>query len=450
MYFNKESKEKFLTRAVSEEGFFYFAFSLLILIPVCELITECFGYPFISQPYLIGAYGICGTLLSLLRVAKLSEGKQKLTLYPSDVFYILLIVFAFISLVCSTNFYYSLLGYDYDELIYHFLAYYSLMYAGTLIAAQKHRKKMLLAFGIAGILQCISGFAQSIGLELSYDYYTPKEYLEVRCAYGLTQNRNWYGGICVVFVALFSGLYLFYRSSKRQYLYLFLAGLAMYCSLCSKSRLSCVGDLCVVLFYMISFWIMRRQIDVRGCLRRLGILLFAFLAAIILAQLLDNALWFNISRALNERDKELIHMGSNRIYIWKYGLQSVPHHWLTGIGLDNYAQAFFENPSWHFPMFYQDKGHNEYIHILVTEGVFAAINYISMLIYSAHIGVKTVLHTDDEQERIITWILLGMFIGYAGQAFFNSSVINVAPYFWTIVGLTMPKKHQKPLTHAQA
>ena len=72
-----------------------------------------------------------------------------------------------------------------------------------------------------------------------------------------------------------------------------------------------------------------------------------------------------------------------------------------------------------------------------------------MLIYACIIGIKVVIHTKDDEERRITWILLGMFIGYATQAFFNSSVINVAPYFWIVVGMTMPKKHQKPILKKQ-
>ncbi len=36
-----------------------------------------------------------------------------------------------------------------------------------------------------------------------------------------------------------------------------------------------------------------------------------------------------------------------------------------------------------------------------------------------------------------------MFAGYAAQALVNNSVINVAPYFWITVGMTMPKCEQK-------
>ena len=89
--------------------------------------------------------------------------------------------------------------------------------------------------------------------------------------------------------------------------------------------------------------------------------------------------------------------------------------------------------------------HNEYLHTIVTQGVFAGINYIAMLVYAVVTGVKTVINTENYEKRAITWILLGMFAGYAAQAFVNGSVINVAPYFWIVVGMTMPKCDQKPL-----
>ena len=38
-----------------------------------------------------------------------------------------------------------------------------------------------------------------------------------------------------------------------------------------------------------------------------------------------------------------------------------------------------------------------------------------------------------------------MFAGYAAQALVNSSVVDVAPYFWITLGMTMPKSEQKIL-----
>ena len=96
-------------------------------------------------------------------------------------------------------------------------------------------------------------------------------------------------------------------------------------------------------------------------------------------------------------------------------------------------------------MFTQGKGHNEYIHYLVTQGVFQLITYLTLLIHTAVTGVKNVIRNDDNEERYLNWILMGMFFGYTAQAFFNSSVVNVVPYFWITVGMLLTKKNQRPL-----
>ena len=36
-----------------------------------------------------------------------------------------------------------------------------------------------------------------------------------------------------------------------------------------------------------------------------------------------------------------------------------------------------------------------------------------------------------------------MFFGYTAQAFFNSSIVNVAPYFWITIGMLLTKKNQR-------
>ena len=107
----------------------------------------------------------------------------------------------------------------------------------------------------------------------------------------------------------------------------------------------------------------------------------------------DNAI-SDFSREMGAGFDEL---GSKRGYIWRYGLESVPSNWLTGVGLDNYRYVFESNPNWSEGMFSQGKGHNEYIHTLVTQGVFAALNYIALLIYAFFTGVTNVINTKDDK-----------------------------------------------------
>ncbi len=426
-----------------ENSYFLYIVSLLLLIPACEFISQCLGVPFFTQPYLIAGYGIWGIIMFFNH---LIQRKNHLVLYPSDIFFLLLIAFTFISYVFTCNPMNTYEGFDYDEWIQHFYAYYSLLFAGTMVQDTGKRKKIIYTYAGIAAFHCIIAWGQTVGFELTYLYFTPEEFASIHGIYGLTQNRNWFGGLSVVFVAVSSGCYLFYKESKKRLLFLLVCCLSLYCSMCCKSRLTWVGIACILIFYIISFIVMRKRTELSVIKKRFAFLLLLFAITLFLSEMCYQAISFNVERTQQQGIKGGLNaISSSRLYIWKYGLESVPNHWLTGIGLDNYSQAFRENPSWNSTMFYQDKGHNEYIHTLVTQGVFAALNYIIMLIYACVIGVKTVLHTEDCEERNVSWILLAIFIGYATQAFFNSSVINIAPYFWAVVGLTMPKKHQRPL-----
>jgi len=180
---------------------------------------------------------------------------------------------------------------------------------------------------------------------------------------------------------------------------------------------------------------------------RFGIILLVTVILTVCLLLFTNYLTGGISDFQNESESEdITALASGRFKIWKYGLMTVPTHWLTGLGLDHYGYSFFLNPEWEFGMWYQDKGHNEYIHILVTEGVFAFANYVALLVYAAHRGIKSVLNEQDEARRRVAWIITAMFVGYGAQAFFNSSVVNVVLYFWIVIGLMMPVTEQKPFT----
>ena len=104
------------------------------------------------------------------------------------------------------------------------------------------------------------------------------------------------------------------------------------------------------------------------------------------------------------------------------------------------VMGFVKNTVW-----YQDKGHNEYIHILVTQGVPALINYLFLLIFALVTAVKNIVRMEDRKQQILTWIFLSMFTGYAVQALVNSSVINTAMYFWITIGMVMPVWSQKEI-----
>ena len=130
-------------------------------------------------------------------------------------------------------------------------------------------------------------------------------------------------------------------------------------------------------------------------------------------------------------------------------MENVPGHWLTGVGLDNYRYVFISSPDYVEGMYLQDKAHNEFLHILVTQGLPSLINYLALLIFAGAGAVKSILNETSVKKRAVTWILLGMLITYCFQSLFNSSIPYVVIYFWIAVGLITPrnviKRNKNPL-----
>lgn len=126
--------------------------------------------------------------------------------------------------------------------------------------------------------------------------------------------------------------------------------------------------------------------------------------------------------------------GSGRMFIWKNTFRVIPKYLLHGVGVDNFCNAFEYPLSFEYSkgnVVYFDKVHNEYLQKLICEGVFSCITYIFMLFI---IFVKSIKE-NIKKQNFISIALFFSFVGYSVQAFFNISVIDVAPFFWIVIGL---------------
>ena len=131
--------------------------------------------------------------------------------------------------------------------------------------------------------------------------------------------------------------------------------------------------------------------------------------------------------------------GTKRMYIWKSTLKVVPKYILHGVGIDNFVYAFdgkiltrkyMKNGKVQYRVY--DKAHNEYLQILITEGIFALIFYLLFYGFIVFYGIKNSVLT----KKVF---LILPIIGYLIQAFFNISVIEVAPIFFISLGLSIDR-----------
>lgn len=435
----------------TEKNFTLFIILTLVLIPLGELATNIHIVVFESQPVIVAFAGWVGLIMT---VSYFIVRKRKY--YPSDIFLGTVFLFALISYIFSQDGVRALEGYDYDEWPIHYIAYFTLMFAATNIRSIRYKRYILAAFVAVTVINIVPAVLQSVGAWQLKCYYQPKWHELHNSAFGLTQNCNWYAGISTVFTACCTMIFVFAKKKVIRNWIFVINLLSFYCSICTEARIALVGNICFYLFMIIYEFIMYRKNKDKSMLvshfRRIGITTVCF--GIILFLLIgvgkrfDGELTGTIDEFKNAGElKGFDSFGSGRGYIWRAGWESVPDFWLTGTGLDNYAYAFMYRPDFTPGSFYQDKAHNEYLHILVTEGVFALANYLMLLFYAFFTGIKGSIKNckKDSESCAVTWIFLVMFIAYTSQACFNSSVVNTTPYFWAVLGMVMTKDIQKPL-----
>lgn len=429
----------------------------MLLMPVSEVIAEVLSHfhpkilPSIFHPFFFGLYGVIGTLAAVIyKSCELTEAKTRGKWFAPDVFYLLMILFMVISAVFSTN--PGVYARDYllnSENPLDFLGYFSLFYAGSRIRSPEYRKKLIVVFLIVEVMHGIAAFFQTFNIQIAYSLLT----WHSGSAYGLTPNSNYYGGLAVFMLACVSGTLLFSELfGARRYLKVLsavFAGFVFYTMMGSRARLVWPGFAVMMVFYLVSGLVMIKSGIDRTKLKRyfirLLILCTVFAAVFAVAHLFTDYVSEEIYRTQMEvtgvYDSGI---GSDRLLLWQCGLESVPKHWATGIGLDNYYQVFIEKYGNADYAFFRAKAHNEFINTLVTQGVFAFAFYMLVFARTVVINVKKVFRSYNEESRAISWLLLAMFVTYLAQAFFNTSVRSVAPHFWLVFGLL--NTSERPLT----
>jgi len=125
--------------------------------------------------------------------------------------------------------------------------------------------------------------------------------------------------------------------------------------------------------------------------------------------------------------------GTNRVYIWRHAMSVVPNNLLIGTGPDTFGYAFPIERQLFFGEFY-DSAHNEYIQILVCQGILGLIAY---LLFLGAVFVKGV--TKAFKEPIAAAVLIAL-LGYCAQAFFNISHPVASQIVWVFAGILVSRK----------
>lgn len=167
----------------------------------------------------------------------------------------------------------------------------------------------------------------------------------------------------------------------------------------------------------------------------------AIAMACVFAAALVGVFFLDIGSGTLHEIHEVLHgrwdesFGSGRLYIWRETLKLVPHSLWFGGGPDTLAYRLDAT----FTRYIQDMdltliaatdvAHNEYLNILVCQGLLALASYLGALLLLAVKAVRGAGHSK-------TAVILGVpILCYCIQAFFGISTYFTAPFFWAILGL---------------
>jgi len=136
------------------------------------------------------------------------------------------------------------------------------------------------------------------------------------------------------------------------------------------------------------------------------------------------------------------YMGSGRIGIWRQLLDIVPHQLWFGSGVDTVGQlglALFEGTGSAGQTILRgvDIAHNEYLNILVCQGLPALIAYLFLL--------SSLLAGWRRENSAAAQMLRCGILGYCLQAFFSFSMYITAPLFWLALGLLSSQQKEDHL-----
>ncbi|MBO4831499.1 MAG: O-antigen ligase family protein [Oscillospiraceae bacterium] len=180
---------------------------------------------------------------------------------------------------------------------------------------------------------------------------------------------------------------------------------------------------------------------IAGKNRRLRRAAAVFAAAVIVLFIAVLAFRTPSSSGILYEASELLHgrwndsFGSGRIYIWRNCLKLFTERPLFGGGPDTLGSRDLPpfvrwDPEYGMLKRSIDAAHNEYLNILVNQGFFALVSYLSSLIAGA-------VHWYRPDNDPAAAAAGGAVLFYSIQAFFGISMCLSAPYMWLALGILL-------------
>jgi len=137
--------------------------------------------------------------------------------------------------------------------------------------------------------------------------------------------------------------------------------------------------------------------------------------------------------------REILHgnisdeFGTNRVYIWRNALRVFPDNPIIGSGPDTFRNAFPIDAQLEYGEMY-DKAHNEYLQILICQGI------LGLLCYLVFLGCVLFKSVPRAFKDPVIMAVLAALAGYCVQAFFNISHPVASQMLWVFAGILASRR----------
>lgn len=324
------------------------------------------------------------------------------------------------------------------------LTYYVIFLLATTLNDKKSKKIILYTITVAGILNVIYSYLQVPGkskillLPIVDIWGYPS---------GFLSNSNFYGSYMVLLNGIWLSYYLFSNKEKIDYIALFILTIFLSGLLLSGAMSAIVALICMIFVSLVT--LIYKSKTTCNIVKKVIIIRYLVLVVIfgVLYFVVSLTTDVNLNGDIKEMGIQAVStittgvdesFGTGRIHIWKEALYyfNKYNYWSTGIGIDNFyylghGHLIIDKVSGDLVY----KAHNEYLQILVTEGVYMLITYLIFLIFIFIRGVIYIIKDRECDTLFMTFFMA--FIGYSVQAFFSISMTRVAPLYFLMCGFVL-------------
>lgn len=330
------------------------------------------------------------------------------------------------------------------EGLFMILCYYVIFISSSMISDEKIRLNIIRIFLFIGVIHSLYGLCQRFDL---LENIVIDRYDNYHAVSGVAGNPNFMGTYTVLLCGLASAFFYFSKTIKARILYLSCLLLFLLTMILTDAMSALFGTCIMIIVFFLYLFITRKQYSNYSDpfssfkLLLIGIVVGMFGLFFLLLYTENNyieqiTIMFADLKDLLTGGEVTVESGARRFLVWKEALTLTPTYWLSGSGLDTFGEAYHAV----FPVRdeFFNKAHNEYIQILITQGIPALVSYLTLYFYVIKKSIQGFKDMYIKKAASYDYLYIGLFIaviGYLFQAIFNISVIDVAPFFWMILGL---------------